>query len=1025
MKKLLFLIWLLVVVPCQANIITVDDDGPADFDNIQAAINLANEGDVVIVAEGVYKGTGNRDIDFKGKAITVQSTNPYDPVVVANTTIDCQGTSSQRYRGFYFHNNEGADSVLRGFTITNGYAPKIYLNGGYRTFGGGCYCVNSSPTIRECVFAQNQADWGGGIACLSSSCPVIRNSIIKNNVARLNGGGIYVYSGSNPSMINCTLVNNVSISYHAGAICGSSSSAAVSNCIIWGESSDQITFNGSLHVTYSNIRGGWSGEGNIDADPLFVDASLEDYHLSIDSPCINAGDPNYSFLPDKDEKDFDGDPRILINRVDMGVDEFSDNIPIIGISAHELVFFAYENGSNPDAQVLSVRNIGTSTLNWAIEEDCPWLGIDANSGVSTGEENEITVSIDTNDLAVSRYDCELKVSDPNALNRSKVITVTLHVGAVLEVPSDYNTIQEAIDDANDYDLVIVSEGTYTGLGNRDLDFHGKAITVRSVEPHDPNVVAATVIDCQGSSSEKHRGFYFHSGESDRSVVSGFTITNGYAPYVRRGYGDISLGGGIYCRGASPKIVNCIVTSNIAEREGGGIYNEKGKPTLINCTLSGNSASGSLGKGGGMYNYIVGNATLINCTFSGNSSTRDGGGVRNHWHSSPTFTNCSFIDNSSPQYGGGMSNSSSSNAVVTNCTFSGNFGGGGGGIHNMLSSPVITNCVFEWNSSYSGGGMYNRGKSPKVTNCLFQNNTSRNSGGGMYNYKDINALKVINCTFVGNTAGTSGGMYSVGNPTVANCIFWGNSDNGGIDERAQIDKSGSTPPVVNYCCIQGWTGTYGGLGNTGNNPLFEVDGYHLLLYSPCINAGDLTGNYSSQTDIDSEPRLFGGRVDMGADEFVPSMQVVMNFTPQALNLSSKGKWVKAHFVLPEGFAVEHVDPDSPARVIEPVDIESYCLDVFVNEDDLVEIEIVFDRTDFSDAETSDELVEIIVIGKLTTGQYFYGTDTIRIISNNLDYVAVLSSHWLDSGCGEPDWCSGLDLNHSSTVNFVDFAEFVGQ
>ena len=84
------------------------------------------------------------------------------------------------------------------------------------------------------------------------------------------------------------------------------------------------------------------------------------------------------------------------------------------------------------------------------------------------------------------------------------------------VPNEYGTIQEAIDAAIDGDIVIVAPDTYTGDGNRDIDFKGKAITVQSTDPQDPAVVAATVIDCQGMEKEPHRGFKFNSSEGPDS-----------------------------------------------------------------------------------------------------------------------------------------------------------------------------------------------------------------------------------------------------------------------------------------------------------------------------------------------------------------------------------------------------------------------------------------------------------------------------------------------------------------------------
>ena len=106
------------VVACQAGIISVDDDGPADFATIQAAIDDADDGDTVLVADGTYTGNGNRDIDFHGKGITVKSQNGPE-----NCIIDCNGTESDGHRGVYFHSEEDCDSALIGFTISNGYPP--------------------------------------------------------------------------------------------------------------------------------------------------------------------------------------------------------------------------------------------------------------------------------------------------------------------------------------------------------------------------------------------------------------------------------------------------------------------------------------------------------------------------------------------------------------------------------------------------------------------------------------------------------------------------------------------------------------------------------------------------------------------------------------------------------------------------------------------------------------------------------------------------------------------------------------
>ncbi len=117
---------------------------PSQYPTIQAAIGASVAGDVVTVADGVYTGTGNRDIDYLGKALTVRSEN--GPV---NCIIDCEASWTAPHRGFYFHANETAASVLDGLTILNGYAP---YEVGCNTTGGGILCRdNANPTIRNCI----------------------------------------------------------------------------------------------------------------------------------------------------------------------------------------------------------------------------------------------------------------------------------------------------------------------------------------------------------------------------------------------------------------------------------------------------------------------------------------------------------------------------------------------------------------------------------------------------------------------------------------------------------------------------------------------------------------------------------------------------------------------------------------------------------------------------------------------------------------------------------------------------------
>ena len=360
----------------------------------------------------------------------------------------------------------------------------------------------------------------------------------------------------------------------------------------------------------------------------------------------------------------------------------------------------------------------------------------------------------------------------------------------------------------------------------------------------------------------------------------------------------------------------------------------------------------------------------------------------------------------------------SNCVLSGLTITG--GGNGDDEAGILclgegTTPTIRNCVITRNAGvgiYSGDGV-SAGK-PIIKNCII----AGNEGAGIKIRGTNNAI-ITNCTIVGN--GGAGIDKQWGATTVTNCIIWYNDGDA-------IYPSGRR---VTYSNIEGgWSGE----GNIDADPCFleaghwdvnwlwVVGDYHLQEGSHCINAGD--PNFAAdpnETDIDGQPRVFDGQIDIGADEFVPPVEVAMHFTPKTLNPKSKGKWVKAHCVLPYGFCVDDVDVNSPAKVIEPFepDIESEYIDVFINEDSLVEIEIGFEHSTFCDGIDYGP-VEVTVTGKLTSGQDFYGTDIIRVINPNIQCLAGFVSHWLESGCRRSGWCGGADVDHSSMVDFIDFA-----
>ncbi|MCP4708696.1 MAG: S8 family serine peptidase, partial [Planctomycetes bacterium] len=276
-------------------------------------------------------------------------------------------------------------------------------------------------------------------------------------------------------------------------------------------------------------------------------------------------------------------------------------------------------------------------------------------GVSIGYHTSPVVRL-LNLITETDYYFEIELVD-RAGNKSQFdndglcYSFTTDVLSGFYVPGVYPTIQAAIDDTLDGDTVRVANGVYTGEGNRDLDFQGKAITVRS-----ENGARSCLIDVQATPSDEHRGFYFHRDETTDSILDGFTIKNGVFE---------SGGGGIFCEGASPTIRNCIIKNNKAgeigealDNKGGGVYNVNSNAAYINCQFIENCAQ----YGGSMFNQ-EGAIILIACTFKNNSGMY-GGGLYNQ-NGSVTLTNCMFQNNGC-DYGAAIVNAGE--LTATECIF---------------------------------------------------------------------------------------------------------------------------------------------------------------------------------------------------------------------------------------------------------------------------------------------------------------------------------------------------------------------
>jgi hypothetical protein len=250
------------------------------------------------------------------------------------------------------------------------------------------------------------------------------------------------------------------------------------------------------------------------------------------------------------------------------------------------------------------------------------------------------------------------------------------------------TIQEPIDVTVNGDEVVVCDGVLTGPGNRDLNFGGRAITVRSA-----NGPEHRIIDCENSYTQNHRGFHFGSEEPPEAVVQGFTIRNGY----------MDVGGAVHCEyGSNPTIINCIMVGNVAEDygtggTGGGICAISASPTIKSCAFSDNTAA----SGGGVYAYEA-DPVITDCVVTHNEADY-GAGIYCWGH--PQISGCVVFGNVAGNHGGGMC-CVYSNATITNCIVVANIAttGTGGALYCHRSSPALVNCTLAGNQATSGGAV---------------------------------------------------------------------------------------------------------------------------------------------------------------------------------------------------------------------------------------------------------------------------------------------------------------------------------
>jgi hypothetical protein len=737
-----------------------------------------------------------------GKPLTVRSLSGWQ-----ETILDGGGT----HRAFVVLETE---ALIDGFTIMNGYAPDDVFSG-----AGAGVVLYKRGTVRNCVFLNNQAlNYGGGAVCMEGGR--VENCFFSGNVAQF-GGGVLCFGGG--TVVNCTAQRNRALAQGGGVFC--QDGGVVQNSIMYYNYSAMGAnfFNQNSGMVYQACcTTPHPGDTLSLTNPPQL-AGLANPHLLTNSPCINAGSNSFAAGI---THDIDGEPRIIGGWVDIGCDEMLDTNLFGALSA---AIVATRTNSAPGFPIVFQADLRGKVLRLVWQMQMP-----AGPPALLTNQAEIAFAwpqTGTYQVVLSAENASMTAAATAMVSIVNAATnfVSLAGGHVPPFDSWANaatTILDAVAVAVPGNLILVTNGTYYERAEVLLDV---PVTLRSENP-----LGATI----------HGRWQRRCARIDDpgAVIDGFYLYRGNPTNSPGGEG-----GGIVLNGGGT-VMNCTIRDNKSPTYGAGalLY---GGGVITNCEIDNNSYSAAYGGGAALFN----GGLIVDSRLRWNQANERGGGAECYFGG--TLLRCRVHQNQSGWNGGGLSFYEGGRAIQ--CDIVNNQANEGGGIYFHQGGAVEYSSISN-NVGYSHAGGAKTWHGGCLRNSLVYNNSSPwgtfGGGGVMLRFAGL----IENCTIASNSAESSGygGLVCSEGGTISNAIVYHNQ---GVEILTPEEST-----FVNCCAPIPLAGT----GNTTNDPLYlDVGAGNCRpdYLTPCLNAGLNQPWMSSATDLDGQPRIISGTVDMGCYE----------------------------------------------------------------------------------------------------------------------------------------------------------------